>query len=190
MVPTNPQKGETKMEKTSTRAEKLSAFLQSYGFKGATVERCSDGVFKFYLGNSVNRSSDTYRVFQLTADDKAVIEHISLRGTFQKGKNSSGIHTENIYTTIHLLDGVYYQDLDKIDRSIYDSIPDNTDGIPSIHRQEYPDSATTIHRTYSVPKSGYVLEDVVEFWTYIWPDGQTYDESTTYHVPKLYRVDD
>ena len=172
------------------QAEKLSAFLQSKGFVGATIERCSDGLFEFYLGDSIERSSDTYRKFQLTVDKKAVIEKLTLRGTFQNGKHSSGIHTETLYTTVHLLDEVCYKDLDKIDKSIYDSIPENIDGIPSVHSQEYLDSATTIHRVYSVPKSGYLLEEVTEFWTYIWPDGQTYDESTTYHIPKLYRVDE
>lgn len=178
------------MEKTSTRAEKLSAFLQSKGFTGATIERCSEGIFKFYLGNSVDRHSDTYRIFQLTADDKAVIEHISLEGRFQEGKYSSGISTKNIYTTVHLIDGISYTNLDKIDKTIYDSIPENSRGIPSTYTQENVDSQTMVHTVYSVPSSGYVLVEVTEFWTYVWPDGQTYDECTTHHTPKLYRAHD
>lgn len=173
-----------------TRAEKLSKFLQSKGFKGATVERCSDGLFEFYLGDSIERSSDTYRVFQLTVDEKAVVEHLTLRASFQEGKHCSSLHTEKIYTTTHLLDGVSYSDLDMIEKSIYESIPDTTRGIPSAYKNEYIDSETNRQIVYSVPNTGYVLEEITDFWTYVWPDGQTYDESTTHHIPKLYRARD
>lgn len=168
-----------------SRAEKLSAFLQNAGFVSAILDRCTDGVYTFYMTNSVDPKDKFYLRFTLTEDEKSILEELRVDGHHQSGKCSCGRSIKTLHRTIHLLDDVKYMELEKIDSSIYNKIPESG----KLHDQTWEDSSTVVVTEYHVISS-YVLEERTEFWEYIWPDGQTYDESTTHHIPKLYRAHD